>query len=226
MARLKGKHPGLGSFGNKGLRDRVFFARIYDKPETRARGMMNALTMSFSNMKRKKHADKIIVAVRFGDVTGNGRSDYLRMTPDGTINAWNHNGDNSWTDAQQIQKAQGADRANIRWNEVNGDGKDDMVLVDKFNGNAKVYYNEREGDSFKWGEPSGAFEGSVAGTCQYFPDLDGNGRADLHSITGTENNKADTWLSAECGLNDRSGDSFGLNGVVDPELPTPPDDCC
>ncbi|KAG5761188.1 hypothetical protein H9Q72_010693 [Fusarium xylarioides] len=169
-------------------------------------------------------------AVHIADLTNNGRSDYLCMAGDGTTNAWIHNDDNSLTDAQQIQKPEGPDRANLRWHDVNGDGKADIIWVDKFNGNAKVYYNEGQGDnsgsSFKWNEPSEAFEGSIAGTCQYFPDLDGNGRADLHSVLGTQDNKANTWLSAECGLNDRSRDSFGLNGVVDPELPTPPDNCC
>ncbi|KAJ4264235.1 hypothetical protein NW762_005429 [Fusarium torreyae] len=170
------------------------------------------------------------LAIRFADLTNNGRADYLCMAPDGTTKAWIHNKDNSWSDADQVKKAEGADRANLRWHDVNGDGKADLLWVDKFNGNAKVFYNKGEGDhsgsSFMWSEASEAFEGTVAGTCQYFPDLDGNGRADLHSVLGTEDNKANTWLSKNCGLNDRSGDSVGLNGVDKTPLPAPPKDCC
>lgn len=39
------------------------------------------------------------------------------------------------------------------------------------------------GPSFFWKIDDPVYDSSVAGTCQYFPDLDGNGRADLHSIT-------------------------------------------
>ncbi|KAF5007862.1 hypothetical protein FDECE_5777 [Fusarium decemcellulare] len=376
-------HPGMGQYASSGLRNRVFFARIYDKPETRARGMMNALDYVFLHHKEEDdgqhsftirtwknvgqggtelnadgnrycnmwgHGDgkddfvwiapdgtmrawknwsrkvllggnrfwhdeerniwvpgdygkrihdrrnihladwdgdgtcdiilvdpsqeyKVIdvwlnerpykegwnwnhqanpassqnvrcknqknglgihdIAVRFADLTNNGRADFVCMAPDGTTSAWIHNDDNSWSDAGQVKFAEGADRANLRWHDVNGDGRADMLWVDKFNGNAKVYYNRGRdsggnngGSSFKWDRASEAFEGSVQGTCQYFPDLDGNGRADLHSVLGTHTNTADTWLSKNCGLNDRSGDSFGLNAVVDPQLPTPPDDCC
>ncbi|KAF5658685.1 killer toxin subunits alpha beta [Fusarium heterosporum] len=368
-------HPGMGQYGRDGLRNRVFFARIYDKPETRARGMMNALDYVFlhheeedgehrftirtwknvggggnelnadgnrycnmwghgdgksdfiwvapdgtmrgwKNLSKKSlggsdsfwqaeerdiwvprdygktihdrrnihladwdgdgTCDIVLVdpsqefkvvdvwlnerpykegwnwnhqanpesaadvrckneknglgindlAVRFADLTSNGRADYLCISPDGTTNAWIHNEDNSWTNAEQVKASEGVDRADIRWNDVNGDGKADMILVDKFTGDARVSYNEGDGTSFTWSEASAAFDGSVAGTCQNFPDLDGNSRADLHSVLGTDENKADTWLSDSCGLNDRSGDSVGLNGVVDPELPTPPEDCC
>jgi len=51
-------------------------------------------------------------------------------------------------------------------------------------------------------------DGSWAGTCQYFPDLDGDGRADLHSVTTTLENKAETWLN-KCGGGDSVGDDPG-----------------
>ncbi|KAF5566618.1 fg-gap repeat domain-containing protein [Fusarium napiforme] len=107
------------------------------------------------------------LAVQIADLTNNGRSDYLCMAGDGTTNAWIHNDENSLTDAQQIQKPEGPDRANLRWHDVNGDGKADMIWVDKFNGNAKVYYNEGQGDnsgsSFKWNEPSEALREALLG---------------------------------------------------------------
>lgn len=77
-----------------------------------------------------------------------------------------------------------------------------------------------------WSALSAACNGSVAGTCQNFPDKDGNGRTDLQSVLGTANEKADKSLSNDCGLKDGFGDLVDLNGVVDLKLPTPPEDCC
>lgn len=54
--------------------------------------------------------------------------------------------------------------------------------MEKFNGDAKVYYNKGQGDnggSFMYSMLSAAFNGSVDSTCQNFPDMDGNGRTDL-----------------------------------------------
>lgn len=54
----------------------------------------------------------------------------------------------------------------------------------------------------------------------YYPDLDGNGRADMHSIEGTWTNQAHTWFNPSCGLRDAEGDD--AEGVVDPKLPVQP----
>lgn len=64
------------------------------------------------------------------------------------------------------------------------------------------------------------WNGRHAGTCEYFPDLDGNGRADQHSVRGTFNNEADSYLSPTCDYRDVQGDD--PEGVVDPELPVQP----
>ena len=172
-----------------------------------------------------KAANTSLVSVRFADLDGNGRDDYLCIEPNGRVTGWVHKADNSWEAVGQIKYAEGADRANLRWADVNGDGTADMLWVDKFNGNARVFYGrgranpaDNAGSSFKWDRPSDAFEGSYAGTCQYFPDLDGNNRADLHSITGTFTNQAETWFSPSCGLTDRQGD----DSSGDPNLPSPP----
>lgn len=67
-----------------------------------------------------------------------------------------------------------------------------MIWVDKFTGNGEVWYNDGlfttpdvSGSAYKWTSMGKQFEGSVAGTCEYFPDLDGGSRADMHSILGT-----------------------------------------
>ncbi|SPN96486.1 uncharacterized protein DNG_00014 [Cephalotrichum gorgonifer] len=168
------------------------------------------------------------LAVRFADLTGNGRADYLCIAKDGLVRGSIHNDDDSFTDVGQIKFSEEKDRANLRWADVNGNGKDDMIWIDKLNGNGVAYYNggrgnpdELSGSSFAWrssGDP--VYEGNHAGTCMYYPDLDGNGRADMHSIKGTWTNEAETWFNPSCGLRDVEGDD--PEGVVDPKLPVQP----
>ncbi|CAM1502615.1 Fc.00g073910.m01.CDS01 [Cosmosporella sp. VM-42] len=97
--------------------------------------------------------------------------------------------------------AKGHDRANLRCAEVDGDGADDTIFIDKWDGNGKVYYNkglrdiggsryEREQQPGRG--PNLTYSGEVAGTYEYYPDLDANGRADQHDVLGTFINEAQT----------------------------------
>lgn len=100
----------------------------------------------------------------------------------------------------------------------------DLIYTNKFNGAGTVCYNrgreEVGGSQFRW-EPAGVkYEGAVAGSCMYFPDLDGDGRADMHSITHSMKNTAETWYN-RCGLSDATGNDPG--GIKDPNLPIIPD---
>ncbi|KAG9255973.1 uncharacterized protein F5Z01DRAFT_531189 [Emericellopsis atlantica] len=157
----------------------------------------------------------------------NRRADYLCIRENGLVRGRRQLNDGSFGPMVQFKKAEGVDRANIRWGDVNGDGRDDLIWVDKFNGNARVWYgagphgnpSANGGSSWQWrkiDEP--VYDGSYAGTCQYFPDLNGNGRADLHSIMGTWTNKAETWFNRDCALRDAHGDDPG----GDPQLPVQP----
>jgi len=68
-----------------------------------------------------------------------------------------------------------------------------VIFVDKFSGDSVAWYNEgrvspggNSGSSIRWRKGDGnAYDGRFAGTCLYFPDLNGDGRADLHQIRGT-----------------------------------------
>jgi hypothetical protein len=80
------------------------------------------------------------VAVRFADITGNGRSDYLCIAPNGKVKGYVQKDDGAIQAIPQIKFAEtDKDRANFRWADVNGDGKDDMIWVDKFTGNGYVW---------------------------------------------------------------------------------------
>ena len=181
--------------------------------------------LSCSQKRGKEFND---LPVRLADITGDGKADYLCIGKDGLVTGYVQSGTNSFTNVNQIKFAQGFDRTNLRWSDVNGDGKADMVHIDKFTGDASVLYNggqvsdpgSNSGSSFHWDTATAAWTGAYAGTCQYFPDLDGNGRTDLHSITDVFQNTAETWLNPSCSLRDAQGDDPG--GVVNPNLPSVP----
>ncbi|EMT69780.1 hypothetical protein FOC4_g10000905 [Fusarium odoratissimum] len=157
--------------------------------------------------------------VRFADISNNKMSDYICIQPDGRFYGWTHNSDGSWEKIEQFKKAESINRANIRFGNVNGRGGDDLIWVDKYTGDATVYINRGKmntGGSNWWFLKSGKqYSGSWAGTCQYFPDLDGDGRADLHSIMSTFTNRGETFFN-RCGLTDAVGDDAGWAPGQDP----------
>ncbi|KAF4975545.1 hypothetical protein FZEAL_7691 [Fusarium zealandicum] len=154
------------------------------------------------------------LAVRFADITGNGRADYLCIEPGSRTTGFIHNDDGSWKNAGQIKVSIDKDRANLRWADVNGDGRDDLLWVEKQSGDAFVYYNHGPsnpdttlGSTFSWAKQDKvAYAGNAQGSCEFWTDIDGNGRADEHFVLGTFNNEARTALAPDCGLRDKTGD--------------------
>jgi hypothetical protein len=72
---------------------------------------------------------------------------------------------------------------------ISGDGRADLLWVDKFNGDTSVWYNNGEvanrlsGSKFSWdGVPTKAYQGSARGSTQYFPNIGGVGRADIVEV--------------------------------------------
>ncbi|KPM44471.1 hypothetical protein AK830_g2091 [Neonectria ditissima] len=167
------------------------------------------------------------LSVRFADLTGNHRADYLCIAPDGTVSGFLQEDNGAFVDVGQIKFAVGKDRANLRWADVDGDGLDDMLWIEKFSGDTFIWYNGGRGSpstgggsSFYWRtQEKKAFYGLSAGTCLYYADLDGNGHADEHYILGTFNNEARTSLNPSCGLTDRTGDD---GTITNPNLPVQP----
>lgn len=158
------------------------------------------------------------LAVRFADIDGNGRADYLCIEKDGRTWGYLNNNDGGLTHISQFKKTEGKDRANIRFVDVNGDGKDDFLWIDKFNGDASVWYNKgaipASGSAYTWEGKGAVYQGAAQGHCEYFPDLDGNGRADLH-VADSLANTATTWFN-KC-----PGEDGSTNGD-DPDTMTTP----
>ncbi|KAL2256741.1 hypothetical protein VTK26DRAFT_1190 [Humicola hyalothermophila] len=146
-------------------------------------------------------------SVQFADLDGNGLADFLCLEPDGrTWGYLNFDGGKRLELHSQFKFSEGKDRANLRFADVNGDGKADLLWVDKFNGDTTVWYNrgrkDVSGSSFAWAKKGKLYQGAAQGSCTMFPDLDGNGRADMHVVRVLENT-ALTWFN-DCG--DRGGD--------------------
>ncbi|KAK5734764.1 hypothetical protein LTR17_008695 [Elasticomyces elasticus] len=106
------------------------------------------------------------VGVRFADLNGDGRADYICVTIDGTANAWLNTGPKagSWTVIKKAKASVGADRANL----------------DKFDGSVKAWTNEGvSGGKITW-----TSRGVVAlgvgsrGETIAFANIQGLGRAD------------------------------------------------
>lgn len=79
------------------------------------------------------------MAVRFADITGNNRADYLCIEPDGRTTGFLQQDDGSFQNAGQIKVSDGYDRANFRYADVDGDGIDDLIWVEKFSGDGYVW---------------------------------------------------------------------------------------
>ncbi|KAK0099309.1 hypothetical protein ONS96_008539 [Cadophora gregata f. sp. sojae] len=167
------------------------------------------------------------LAVRIADLTGNRRADYLCIGLDSRVTGFVQGDNGGFTNVGQIKVSIDKDRANMRFADVNGDGKADLLWIEKFSGDTFVWYNggradpaQTLGSSFSWRQQSGvAYAGLAAGGCLYYPDLDGNGRADEHYVLESFNNKAMTSLSPDCGLVDVTGDDASFDGSL-PAVPT------
>jgi hypothetical protein len=119
--------------------------------------------------------------VRFADLDADGRTDLIRIDPDGTLTAF-RNGDaagNQWYPGVTVGTGW-SDPSRTLFADLNGDGKADLISVDS-NGDLRAFPNV-DGLNFSWGSPR------VVGTGWYdpsrvrFADLDGDGRAEVISI--------------------------------------------
>ncbi len=161
------------------------------------------------------------LGVQFADLDGDGKADYICIEPNTHATGFLNMGSNVFEDLGQVKIAlDGLDRANVRYVDVNGDKRADLVWIDKYTGAADVYLNggkiPTSGSAFKWETQGSLFPARTGrGQTVYFADLNGDGRKD-YLVAEPDNDKACAWWN-DC--SDTS--STGTRGTA-PTLPVDP----
>ncbi|MFF3442385.1 FG-GAP-like repeat-containing protein [Streptosporangium sp. NPDC002721] len=131
--------------------------------------------------------------VRFADVNGDGRDDYLVVGSQGQVSAW-HNTGSTW--AWQGEIASGAAPGDqIRFADVNGDNRDDYLVLGE-QGQVRAWFNTETG----WTSQGEIASGAGARDQVRFGDVNGDGRDDYLVVDAQGrvrawfNTAADGWV--------------------------------
>ncbi|KAK4455138.1 hypothetical protein QBC34DRAFT_445431 [Podospora aff. communis PSN243] len=167
------------------------------------------------------------LGMRFHDIDGDKRVDYLCLEKNGRTTGW-LNKPEAMLWQGQIKFSVQKDRANHRWADVNGDGLADFMWVDKFSGNTHVWYNmgprQISGSSFWWHPKGRLYAGSSTGPNLHFPNLGGVGRADMTEVN-PKTGLGWTWFnSCPPGGDDGPIGSPGLPPAPGTGVPPPEED--
>jgi len=154
------------------------------------------------------------LGVRWHDLTGDGRADFLCVQPDGTVHGFINKGVNDFVDQGVIKDSEGRERANIRFADMNGDSRDDLVYVNMTDGAVTAWYNDGWNPSaknaFLWNSQGIVSPGGFSrGSTIEFGNLNGLGRADYISVKPSTN-EAWTWFNV----------CPGSEGPAPPNLPS------
>ncbi|WP_185297746.1 phosphatidylinositol-specific phospholipase C domain-containing protein [Streptomyces finlayi] len=133
-------------------------------------------------------------AVRFADVTGDGRDDYLLVGTEGSVRAWQNNGPGAadgpyhWTDLGIIAPGvSGTTREALRFADVDGDGRDDYLRTSD-SGAVHAYLNTpTSAGAIHWTEHLHWAPGVSYGTRDKLrlADVNGDRRADYLMVDST-----------------------------------------
>lgn len=140
--------------------------------------------------------------VRFADIDGDRRDDYLVLEPNGSVKAWmNTGGDASgkpgWVSRGEIASGAGLTNPNVHFADINGDNRDDYLVVE-LNRSVKAWINTG-GDSA--GKPGWAARGQIASGAVNVPgqvvfaDVNGDNRDD-YLIVAPDGGPVHAWLNA------------------------------
>lgn len=149
--------------------------------------------------------------VRFADLNGDGRAEYLYVNANGSVEVYLNlgppdQGPNAgkvgWLAQGTIAAGAGMARENVIFADVNGDGRADYVAMSRKNGSAQLWVNGGGPDNgtnaakVVW-EPHGTIASGVgtSGMGAQMADLNGDGRAEYLDVK-FNTSAVDAWLNA------------------------------
>ncbi|KAH7161860.1 hypothetical protein EDB81DRAFT_683957 [Dactylonectria macrodidyma] len=151
--------------------------------------------------------------VRFADLNGDGRDDYIWVdSRNGAVSAWinqgKRNGNWLWQGLGVIASGVGATTTNVQLADINGDGRADFLIVDQDTGAVTAWLNTGADLIPDWHKLGVIATGGSAseGDTVFLGDFTGEGRADYlivgesGKVTGLVNRLTETsliprWLS-------------------------------
>ncbi|OBT51242.1 hypothetical protein VE04_08841, partial [Pseudogymnoascus sp. 24MN13] len=139
------------------------------------------------------------LGVRFADIDGDGKADYLCLELNGRMTGALNRGLNNLVNQGQIKLSEAKEREHIWLADINGDGRADYLFVDSLSGAVTAWTNEgntaQSGSSFSWINRGIVAVGySARGSCINFGNLYGVGRAD-YIIVNPQANTANTYFN-------------------------------
>ncbi|WP_440070728.1 FG-GAP-like repeat-containing protein [Streptosporangium sp. OZ121] len=117
--------------------------------------------------------------VRFADLNGDGRDDYLLVKDNGRVEAWLNVREADrvgWNFRGEVASGSGP-RDHIRFADLNGDNRDDYLVVGD-QGQVKAWFNSGTGDAVVWTSKGQIASGSAPRDQIRFADIDGDNRDD------------------------------------------------
>ncbi|MEU7977149.1 FG-GAP-like repeat-containing protein [Micromonospora sp. NPDC049081] len=136
--------------------------------------------------------------VRFADLNGDGRDDYLAVGDQGQVKAWLNvlGGDGVGWDWRGEVASGSAPRDQVRFADLNGDGRDDYLVVGD-QGQVRAWLNTGTGNGVAWTSQGQVASGSAPRDQVRFADLNGDGRDD-YLVVGDQG-QVRAWLNTGTG---------------------------
>ncbi|WP_181143771.1 FG-GAP-like repeat-containing protein [Streptomyces cinnamoneus] len=141
--------------------------------------------------------------IRFADIDGDHRTDYLVVDDRGGIRAYINNSrvaKDSWIDRGVIATGTGTVASKIRFADINADGKADYLVVED-NGSVHAYVNNGGDTNGGWINRGVIATGTgAAGHKVRFADINADGKADY--LVVEDNGSVHAWINKSSGTKD------------------------